>query len=269
VKLLEIDNSAIQAYRRCPQYFFNYYVQGLRTNNDELTAAGKGNLIHTALEQYYGNEEVKPTGHNDLDLIVNKYMECWPKETDYFEVIYPEIKFRVPSPYHSNVFIVGSIDVLAKHKDTGRYLIIDHKTTGWLHFLHQQIQGSQFSCYLWACQQQGYDVWEGIVNGISTKADNLSKDLDKAFKRIPFTRTPYQIDQWLKSNTITIDRIVSDLNAFEMGVLKVDRNYGPACHAYNRQCDFYAVCHAESEDLAQAYGESFVVDSWKNFKVEW
>lgn len=267
---LQIDNSAIQAYRRCPQYFFAYYVQGLRPLEAEQTAADRGSLIHEALESYYKHGTVPILEDDTLNQIVQNYIACWPKEEDYFEVLDAELRFEVALPHFSNVTLVGSIDLLAQEKGSDKVLVIDHKTTGWLHYLPNQATGSQFSCYTWACQQLGYNCWEGMINGISTNPKDLEKGQEKSFRRIPFTRTQYQIANWLRSTVLTVGKIMEDLQAYQnAGVLKFERNYGPACHAYNKPCEFFNVCHAEDDPMAQMYAENFKVDSWKNFTLEW
>ena len=141
--------SSINCYKNCPKCFYLSYLQEPSLNKDENAFAQWGTLGHSLFERYangelelyelfsaYENEynekvtlKFPPNKYVDLGTSYHdnglEYFKNFDGFPDNWEIVDSEREINLT--INGNVFI-GFIDLLVKDKDTGKYIIVDHKS---------------------------------------------------------------------------------------------------------------------------------------------
>ena len=141
--------SSVNSYENCPKCFYLSYLQDPPLEKDQNAFAQWGTLGHSLFERYVNGElelyELGNTYENEYDEAVtlrfppNKYVdlgesyhdkgkdyfENWEGFPDNWELIESEREIHLD--IEGNTFI-GFIDLIVRDKNTGRYIVVDHKS---------------------------------------------------------------------------------------------------------------------------------------------
>ena len=141
--------SSVNSYENCPKCFYLSYLQDPYLKKDDNAFAQWGKLGHSLFERYVDGElelyELGNTYEDEYDEAVtlkfppNKYVDLGEsyhdKGKEYFENWegFPDAWELVASEQEIHLDIegnnfVGFIDLIVKDKNTGRYIIVDHKS---------------------------------------------------------------------------------------------------------------------------------------------
>lgn len=141
--------SSVNSYENCPKCFYLSYLQDPPLEKDQNAFAQWGTLGHSLFERYVDGElelyELGETYQKEYDEAVtlrfppNKYVdlnksyhdkgkeyfETWEGFPDSWELVESEREIHLD--IGGNTFI-GFIDLIVKDKNTGRYIVVDHKS---------------------------------------------------------------------------------------------------------------------------------------------
>jgi hypothetical protein len=292
-----LDNSKLDTFMLCPQkyaYRFEEHLVPVERKRD--SALMFGGAIHKALEtlykgtafekipcplgpcprcrdeqiprisatflKYYQDDVEDPreirTVDRGLDLLV-QYLGKWRREP--FKAIAVEVPFELPFVGTEVTFVyIGRIDVFADNG--GIPTVVDHKTTtrfGMVFDSSFKLSG-QFTGYMRGAEHKfGQPVFNGLVNAlrVTTKID------DSSFARIYTQRTPEDFDVW--------ERQVNHLATQIITMRK--RGFFPksapfACGAYNRICEYYALCISAAQTRETLKQSAYEVSPWEPRRSE-
>ena len=141
--------SSVNSYENCPKCFYLSYLQDPPLEKDQNAFAQWGSHGHSLFERYVDGElelyEMGETYEKEYDEKVtlrfppNKYVdlnesyhdkgkeyfETWEGFPDSWELVGSEREVHLD--IGGNTFI-GFIDLIVKDKNTGRYIVVDHKS---------------------------------------------------------------------------------------------------------------------------------------------
>ena len=141
--------SSVNSYENCPKCFYLSYLQDPPLEKDQNAFAQWGSHGHSLFERYVNGElelyEMGETYEKEYDEKVtlrfppNKYVdlnesyhdkgkeyfETWEGFPDSWELVESEREIHLD--IEGNTFI-GFIDLIVKDKNTGRYIVVDHKS---------------------------------------------------------------------------------------------------------------------------------------------
>ncbi len=142
-KLRLLTNSMRSKFAQCHRAYKIAYVDLIRPAVDS-DALSFGTQMHALLEKYWKRELVTendfpiddPYRAATLKALFDGYCDRWI-EDDFrmYETVGSEIGFSAPlmnpetGALSKTWQLAGKIDAIAKEKDTGRYVIVEHKTT--------------------------------------------------------------------------------------------------------------------------------------------
>ena len=153
-----------------------------------------------------------------------------------------EVAFKINLP---NGYIYrGFVDVVLQHKHTGKFLILELKTTGAYKLDEAQYKNS--------FQALGYAVMLSGMNLLDTA--NLFevrylvyKTRAKEFSEFSFIKTASQKNAWIETLLVDCNNIESMLTK------KYFPRYGESCYAFFRQCKHFSTCHLKETSLGVVY----------------
>ena len=134
------SHSRITCFSTCKRKFKYKYIDKIEMeiNSDALK---KGSLVHNFLEKKFKeNVEELPKAdsaplQNDVEKIITKKLPqnfLYNKLLKECEIIGAEVDVALTKDFkpttNDKAYFRGSIDILAKHKQTGKYIILDWKT---------------------------------------------------------------------------------------------------------------------------------------------
>lgn len=141
--------SSVNSYENCPKCFYLLYLQDPPLKKDQNAFAQWGSHGHSLFERYVDGElelyEMGETYEKEYDEKVtlrfppNKYVDLnesyHDKGKEYFETLegFPDSWELVESEREIHLDIggntfIGFIDLIVKDKNTGRYIVVDHKS---------------------------------------------------------------------------------------------------------------------------------------------
>lgn len=212
-KIPAISVSILTAFSRCPRKFF--YSFGVSLSKEEHIALKFGEAIHAALPSaYFGDLETamqnfhkvwgvdrpcdeKRNPENAL-LILDDYMMSHSKGRSIYKIVEPpggvlrlsekvsdyEIPFALdiglPIP------LIGRVDCLAQHRDTGDYWVLEWKTSSEMstRFFEGFTFNPQVCAYTLALRSYGVPVKGAIVEGL--KVSSAKKDAQETLSQPVF-----------------------------------------------------------------------------------
>lgn len=262
---MDLDNSAADAFRECPQKFFNSYLaEGTGIEARPISEYGPldlGKRIHELLEQHYAfiaggidtsNAEefpqYAPSENPDLEaeaqLIMAAYKQHYPVES--FVVVDCERTIRVALPNSSHVY-TGKIDLCVRHPN-GSLSIIDHKTekrTSRGNTPEAWAARDQATLYLWAAEQIYGEPIESFYVNVLRRPDK--KNAPEFPERQKLERTPAQIEKALRDITLIADHIEDYRSRFPNSEWP---RYTKNCIGRYGRCEFFTPCvYGWSEDI--------------------
>lgn len=235
--------------------------------SEDVTGAAwfKGTLIHRGLEAYEQGlpweEEMsklvpemsvmkslsdeRAGSFHHMTQVVKKYIERYKEPEDEFEIIQTEQRYELPiTPW---LTLNGTLDVIARRRDSGRLYLLDYKTSSAFNMftLPTLDIAPQFALYLGLASASGLKLEGVVVDCISTALKDLQaydKDPSKLLTRYETTRSEAQVAEVITSMT----QVGHEMKvAIEEGIFPPTFNTG-SCKAYNQKCEFFDVCGSET-----------------------
>jgi len=271
------DHTKLSLYRLCPQKYKYRVCEQLIPTEPEYALAF-GIAIHKALETIYNNtyaERIQTDNgqiiYNYQDVFLSNYPQDAPKGartraigvellTHYiakwreepFKVIEIEVPFAMPiKDVHNkpDFYLVGRIDLVINWND--EVMPLDHKTTSYFgeHFELGFKVDTQPTIYMMALGAN-----KAVINALRVSA----KINDESFVRKVTTRTPEEFARALSDIRTTVQNIRTSYERDSW-----PRHGSQSCFAYNRTCEYYALC-ASSDQQAETLKEtSFARNTWQ------
>ena len=284
----EYDNFALDCFRRCPTYYRRRIVQSLIKPTDNKLALEFGIASHLGLEKYYEGgmtDEARATALSEFMLsfaphesiaddkrtvgrgldILTKYFMRYREEP--FEVIATEV--GVAFPLDDTHIYVGRLDLVVKWLSPIGIYGVDHKTSSDLDSLVDK-PNNQITGYIYYLHELYENVHGFIINGLGVYKTDKKKDKASGkmverdiFRRIPTTRSPYDLEHWRKGVLHTIHQIE------ECCAVGVWPMYDQ-CKKYRSWCPYRDLCNCGSEEMAMKMVESglYVVEPWSAYEEE-
>lgn len=267
-----LDSSKIQEYMDCPRKYFYKYILGWRADIPQQ-ALVFGEAWHAAMDSLY---EIGFT-ENGVNAAKERFEQLYrlefSQETDDlyhpkslwnafeaielyalqyaryiqdYEVVEIEVAGTVPIGYEG-ARLSFRIDKILRHKKTGKFYVIEHKTTGrgGRQWNDQWILSTQVGVYTHAlyCLYPIDLVYGVIVDGV------IFTKKDIKFERVLCERTPEQMAVWLQNTRDWQERI--DIDTYTIRWCNEDtRESEPLkCFMMNTQsctkywgCEFHDFC---------------------------
>ncbi|WKW85432.1 Cas4 family exonuclease [Microbacterium phage Milani] len=201
-----VSYSELDTYRQCPLKWVLSYKERWSKTPDEDSPLTKGSLWHEVMEAHYlaiqAMQRGKPQDEalDDLAAKLSRllwdgpnqsanqkliwwmyqgYLEKYGYDPDW-EVLGVEVKFQArlvgpngPSPY----IVKGKLDLVVRHRKTGKIWIIDHKSGANLPSLMDLDVDDQFGLYAWLLREAGIDVL-GVIHNAARTTMNVGDDPD-------------------------------------------------------------------------------------------
>lgn len=267
------DNTKLALYRLCPQKYYYRIEQGLVPKGTDYALAF-GIAIHKALETIYDGTYKDKTddmykyqkvfldmytsepekGHRTraigLELLTH-YLVRWQNEP--FEVIGIETPFVL---HMSDFALVGRIDLLIKWDEL--VMPLDHKTTSFFgeHFELGYKLDPQPTIYMKAVDNlyRGQSVMKAVINALRV----TNKITDESFVRKITTRNSREVDKCFADIRDTVGKI---RQSAECNVWP--RSAPQACFAYNRTCEYYALCTSHNDQHTTLRDNAYNREMWQ------
>lgn len=178
-------NSEINDFLRCRKKWDWRWNQGY-TSKKQNNKLFFGNLFHKWVEVLYKtgsgqdafkaavefmkDEDTSGMEQHEIDDIWEMFMQVgdgyiakWWENDKEWEIIATEFHFSIP--LDEEIEYEGTIDLIFRHKKTGKVWFMDHKTTSSLDIYENNSRmDRQISRYWWALKKLGYDVGGFIYN---------------------------------------------------------------------------------------------------------
>ena len=194
---MQLDNSAANAFRKCPLLYFETYVQRLQRVTVEPSAMDYGTRVHTLLAEknhiLKGESDVQlspeyphPGLEAEAQAMVAAYNSFYP--VDPFDIVDVERTFQVnlPCPLckscadcNCNVADVpgvhtycGKFDAIVRLHSSGKLAILEHKTesrNSKMNTPEAWASRTQAQLYIWAAQQVYNEPIKGVILNILTR----------------------------------------------------------------------------------------------------
>lgn len=222
------------------------------TSPDDKHFLVSGNLIHQALAVYFrgssaadalaffdevyepwSRENIDPgdrrygrLAFNNIRLCLYAWLEEHSRPSLPYEpmVEYVEVPFAAPLNEEGTIALYGIIDLVARDKDTGAFVVVDHKSTGDLYKMTMRESfASQMPGYTYAINQLfGVTSTRAYLNGIETK--QLPSDPVRKCKThsVPYAECGYM---HARSQLISLDMSLESLEEWRKTALTLAKQY--------------------------------------------
>ena len=265
-----LSHSAIQLFRSCPRKFEldRLYGSLKKDENTIHTAYGSalGAGIQSLLETHsidqasltafrnwsIGLDEVNVKAYKSFPQVINAlkifHRDFLPEFQDW-ELAYitvdskgnpkpaAELSFSIDLPlgYHYR----GFLDAVLKHKKTGKYRVLEIKTTG-SRFVDEanyanSFQGVGYSVVLDRIATEGYSDYEVLYL--------VYKTFNQTYETYPFLKLQSHRINWLTDLILVVEQIE---------LYKRSRRFstnGDSCKAFGRLCRFFEECNYSNESI--------------------
>ena len=247
--------AALEAMRQ------SYYGTESGNLNAAREAGAQALVRHWHNEGYDPNPEGTPKTLANCLRAFDSYLDFWRPADDHLAPLELsagkfaiEFSFALPIPgiYHPEtqepLLYSGRFDMLAQGRKGALY-VVDDKTAGQLGktLTSSMRLKSQFTGYVWACQQFGYNVQHVIIRATQTLKTKIEH------VELVEERPQYLIDRWLDQLRRDCTRMIFMWDNFTICDLPFDRSLDEACGSYGG-CEFADACAAVNP---QEYLETF------------
>jgi len=265
---MHFNNSRIQAYHRCPRFYYYRFIENLVPNREAVPLL-VGRAVHRGLAAHYlglGRAEVgaqvsaafdESRGQHSwlqAELDELKQQEAYSKQilvwyTDHYASeawtpLAPEVRGSVPMGSH--VFFFQADGVVSWR---GYPWLLETKTTSQLGstFFRKFFMDAQPKLYIYAIGVHMNMAPKGVIINAIKKARNLDK---VEFAREVIMPTDSQIKECV-DQTIRQADIIEGLTNF--GDREAFLMHFGECIRYNRTCDYFEMCQGIVIDQAALF----------------
>jgi len=262
--------SEIDCYRQCPLKHELAYRQRWQQPAKEGSALYRGTLFHAVMEAHYnlvkwlnaGNSEIANWFGAEIDRLLNfqnpedqsseqqlltwmyqRYVDLYNSD-EQWEIVDVEWAhdFWLPTPTggRSSFKIKVKIDLIVRHRQTGKLWIVDHKTCQNLPVDKLLQLDDQFGLYTWLMRQIGMPVAGSIHNACRTQRNKGEMELKESFKRTMLYRTDTELD------TIAIEAYKSMRKAYSTPEGQAERT--PNVDMCGWKCNYTEDCIGSRKD---------------------
>lgn len=267
----DFDYTMMSTFQTCKRRYKFRHVDGIVTKQRQY-AVEFGSGIHKALDCWYKTRNIESA----VEIFKNNFVqnpEADDKRTHKmgewilrnYDVKYKdqphklvqcEQAFQLPLPNGNN--LIGRIDKIVEWDKT--LWVVDHKTTSELgaSYFKKSDPNLQFTGYVWAARQLGYNVVGVIVDAVLV-AKGLLESSSRArltpLARFDLYRSQENLDEWLE--------IVKDIQ-YEIAQNEEYERWTPnfdACTYYG-ECPYRRVCVEEKELRPRIIQMDYTVDHW-------
>ena len=223
----------------------------------------------------YEPPETTRRSHKTLENVVccvTDYFGRFDLETDDIQIANiegkPGVEFSfalpIPNSRHPTtgepILYAGRFDLLGI-TDTGMHVGVDDKTAGYLGdtWPEQWKLRGQFTGYAWGAREYGHRLGQFRVRGIKPTATVTE------FAEAIVTRPDWQIEQWLAQLRDDVTRMCEAWEILTSPGQQIShghpfaQRFSPACHSYNRPCQFLDLCNTPDPDQ---WISNYRVDRW-------
>lgn len=200
-----ISNSEVGSWLQCRRKYYWEYVLDLEPKVSS-EAISKGTLIHAMLEQYYVGKSmnldesgcremaleplVEAANTSNADIVslgktrdlVTAYFDRWLENDERYEV--HGVETKLATPITDDYSIAGTIDLILRDREDGRFVLVDHKSSYNFWTEDQANMSGQFVKYVFLGMNANLDVKAVMINQLRTRELKPGNDL---FKRIFIT----------------------------------------------------------------------------------
>lgn len=220
--------SRMRCFRACPRLHQLRYVEGWRPAV-EAEALRVGTLVHAGLEAWWrgwmppeagcpgydvdpldlalgavAGRAIDPYEQVRVEELLLGYDLCWREDAALYEVIAVEAEYRCPQLNPATFArsrtweLGGKIDAIARRREDGRVLVVEHKTTSEAissdadHYWQKLALDGQISGYVLGAESLGHQVDEVLY-------DVIRKPQQRPLRATPFESRKYTKDGKLYS----------------------------------------------------------------------
>lgn len=261
-----ISNSEVSSWLHCTRKYYYEYVLDLEPKV-QSGPISDGVLIHAMLEQYYiakadnfSEDEARAAAlqpvmdavNSGMDYaeagrirdLVTGYFAHYTDDFDRYEVFAIESKFK--AELTDEYALVGTLDLVLRDKQDGRYVGVDHKSSYNFWTADQAALDGQFTKYIFILRSMGLDVKSFMVNMIRTRK---LKPGNEFYRREFVVPTEVRMRNVMRQHFMAANRIM-EFRA--QGAPKEETI--PIYSKYNcGNCPFLAICDADTEGSPTQY----------------
>ncbi len=242
--------SEIDTYRQCA---FKHHVRYKLEKEPKRTPRSLqiGSMWHVLMELVYDSNDLgapvdqlkqwRSEGQDPeyvelLTWMLDGYYEKWgvgdPLWTGEVEAIELEFEVELPDIGWGPLNLKGAIDLLVWIDN--RLWLVDHKTGAEKPKTQDLELADQWTLYVWAARQLGYEVFGSVHSYAKTRKLKRTMTLEERFERFPIHRTDHECEKVAREATIQAWAAKSENGA--------PRSPGDHCHF---RCDLIDVCIAD------------------------
>jgi len=268
-----LTHSRLRTYRQCPKKHRYMYEMGYRPAR-VADALRFGSLIHAGLEAWWlevqkGSPsrlgaalaavqvEADPFDRQRAEALLEGYERAWGATAYDYEVLAVEPPFSAPlinpaTGLSSRTWLLaGKVDVIAKHRASGRLLVVEHKTTSdTIHtdednYFQKLALDHQLSGYVVGAESLGYSIDECLY-------DVIRKPSLRPFRATLETERKYKKDGALYSNQRALDETPEEFGSR----LRAEIESDPARYLQRREVP-----------RLQSQIDEYLADAWITGKI--
>ena len=248
---MEIDNSRGAAFRKCPDYYKEKYINKLEVNSRYLTESRDfGHRVHTLLEERLltlkgvAYEPDQPLDNAELEnealAMYAGYEAHYPVEP--FSVVDVERVFKVAVPGTHHIY-TGKFDAIVRYNEheplyTGQLAILEHKTEkrgAKTNMPQAWAARAQATLYKWAAEQLYGESIAHILLDVLTRQSPKGRE-PATFRRDILERRAEQCEEAISDLVYIADNIEAAMALYENG--RWPQNTDQCCVG-DWRCDFF------------------------------
>ena len=250
---LAVSYSEINTARQCPHKHLLSYKQRWTRQTSSLPLI-RGTNWHSILELWY--KGIKDENVTEATTIINELIESVEDEEQRdilqwmwsgyqekygfdqeWEIIDVENKYETwlptPTGSRSKIRIKLKIDMVIRDRSSGKYYVVDHKSTGSPVKTKDYALDDQFGLYVWGMKQLGYPIFGSYHSAALTRKNKVKpQDLDDRFARTRLYRTDKELQ------TLAVEAYHSAAAVWYQG----HEHRTPNTETCSRMCDYKEAC---------------------------
>lgn len=262
-----ISNSEVSSWLQCRKKYYYEYVLDLEPKKSS-DAINKGVLIHALLENYYAGKAMgldeascresameplmiaaQATYADMVELgkvrdLVYAYFDHYMETDERYEVYAVETKLK--SDLSDEYALVGTVDLIWRDKEDGKYIMVDHKSSYNFWTDEQSSISGQFVKYVYLGKSLGLDVKGVMVNQLRTRPLK-NPEMSALFLRAWVKPTDIKVRKVMEQHVFASEEIVAFRNADVQIAIPIYDKY--ICS----NCPFLPLCDSDSNGAPLQY----------------